>query len=139
VTCHGTEKSKGGYQLSGFELALKPGESKTPSINPGQPKESELYRRISTENEEDRMPQKEEPLTNAQIALITRWIAEGARFDGSDRNAPLITLIPKAPKPDPPAAYPLAVPIVALAFSPDGKELAAGGYYEITFWNPEDG
>lgn len=139
IVCHGPEKTKGGYQLHTFALALKPGESKTKAISPGEPEQSELYRRISTDDEDDRMPQKDQPLTKTQIALIQRWIKEGARFDGPDTNAALITLIPRAPHPDPPESYPVPVPIVALAFSPDGKELAVSGYHEITFWSPETG
>jgi mono/diheme cytochrome c family protein len=139
IACHGPEKTKGGYQLHTFELALKPGDSKHQAITPGEPEQSELYRRISTDDEDDRMPQKDQPLTKTQIALIRRWIKEGARFDSPDRKAALVTLIPRAPHPDPPENYPVAVPILALAFRPDGKELAASGYHEITFWNPENG
>ena len=29
--------------------------------------------------------------------------------------------------------------VTALAFSPDGKELAVSGYHEVTFWNPATG
>jgi len=31
------------------------------------------------------------------------------------------------------------VPVAALAFRPDGKELAVGGYHEITIWDPATG
>ncbi len=31
------------------------------------------------------------------------------------------------------------VPITALAFSPDGQQIAASGYHEITFWKTADG
>ena len=40
--------------------------------------------------------------------------------------------------PSPPEVYP-AIPITAVAFSPDGKELYASGYHEVTVWNPADG
>ncbi|MEW6304172.1 MAG: WD40 repeat domain-containing protein, partial [Verrucomicrobiota bacterium] len=80
--------------------------------------------------------QDDQPLPAAQIALIERWIMEGAKFDG-DPKALLVSLIPKTGHPEPPAAYPRAVPAAALAFSPDGKELAVGGYHEITIWNLE--
>ena len=33
----------------------------------------------------------------------------------------------------------MPVPITALAFRPDGQELAASGYREITIWNPANG
>jgi WD40 repeat protein len=118
---------------------MKGGGSKSASVSGGQPDQSELFRRITTKDEDDRMPQKDDPLPAAQIALIERWIKEDAKFDGLDAEASLVTLIPKTPNPDPPAAYRHPVPVMALAFSPDGNELAAGGYHEITIWNPADG
>jgi mono/diheme cytochrome c family protein len=139
VACHGAEKSKGRFRLDSFDWLTKAGESKSAPVVPGQPEQSELIRRLTAPDEEDRMPQKDDPLPRAQIALIERWIKEGATFDGADPKAPLITLIPKAPHPDPPAAYRHPVAVTALAFNPDGNELAAGGYHEITIWNPSQG
>ena len=139
VACHGPEKSKGHFRLDSFDWLMKGGESKSASIVPGQPEQSELVRRLTTQDEDDRMPQKDEPLPSAQIALLERWIKGGAKFDGPDSQAPLVTLIPQAPHPDPPAAYRHPLAILALAFNPDGSELAAGGYHEITVWNPADG
>ncbi len=37
-----------------------------------------------------------------------------------------------------PPAYRTPVPISALAFRPDGLELAVGGYHEVTIWDPFD-
>jgi mono/diheme cytochrome c family protein len=139
VACHGPEKSKGGYRLDTFELLMKGGESKSPSVTPGQPAESQLFRLITAEDADDRMPQKDEPLPSAQIEVIERWIRQGAQFDGPDPKAALATLIPRVPHPDAPAVYRRPVPIMALAFRPDGQELAAGGYNEITIWSPTNG
>jgi WD40 repeat protein len=33
----------------------------------------------------------------------------------------------------------MAMPVTAVAFSPDGTQLVAGGYHELTIWNPADG
>ena len=85
------------------------------------------------------MPQKGDPLPSSQISLIERWIKQGARFDGPDPKAELVTLIPREPYPDPPQAYRYPIQITALAFSPDGRELAVAGYHEITVWDPAEG
>src|SRR5213082_2154623 len=74
VACHGPEKSKGHFRLDSFDWLMKGGESKSASIVPGQPEQSELVRRLTTQDEDDRMPQKDEPLPSAQIALLERWI-----------------------------------------------------------------
>src|SRR6266480_2952229 len=128
VACHGPEKSKGHFRLDSFDWLMKAGESKSAPVVPGQPEQSELVRRLTATDEDDRMPQKDDPLPAEQIALIEGWIKDGATFDGTDPKAPLVTLIPKAPHPDPPPAYRHPVAVTALAFNPEGNELAAGGY-----------
>ncbi len=139
VACHGPEKSKGHFRLDSFDFLMRPGESKSAPVVPSQPQQSEIVRRLKAKDEDDRMPQKDEPLPAEHIALIERWIQDGARFDGADPRAPLITLIPKAPHPDPPQAYVHPLAVTALAFTPDGNELAVSGYHEITLWNPAGG
>jgi WD40 repeat protein len=138
-TCHNAEKKKGAYLLDSFETMMKPGESKKAPIVAGRAQESHLYQLITTSDEDDRMPAKGERLTAGQISIIEKWIAQGAKFDGSDPKALLVTLVPSKGHPQAPAKYPRAVPIMAMAFSPDGKELAVGGYHEITLWDPSSG
>ena len=139
VACHSPQKTKGGFQLHTFEALMKGGESKAPSVTPGNPSRSKIFELITTKDPEDRMPQNDDPLALAQIARIEQWIKQGAKFDGEDPALPLSALIPSPPLPDPPASYSRPVPVLALAFSPDGKELAAGGYHEITIWEPIGG
>lgn len=139
ITCHSPEKTKGGYQLHTFAALMKPGESKEAPVVAGAPARSHLYQLLTAKDADDRMPQKDDPLPSAQIALVERWIKEGAKFDGADPKATLASLLPQANHPDPPAIYSRPVPILALAFSPDGKELAASGYHEIVIWSPSDG
>jgi hypothetical protein len=138
-TCHGAKKAKGGYRLSTFEELLKPGDSKSPPVVAGKPKESRLYRLITSPDPDERMPQSEHPLPAETVLAIERWIESGATFDGPDRAAPLESLLPKTVHPSAPKVYPRPVPVAALAFHPSGKELAAGGYHEITIWDATDG
>ena len=126
--CHDAEKNKGHYQTTTFERLMKPGSSDRAPIAPGQPEQSELLRLLTTKDADDRMPQKDEALPAKQIALIEKWIRAGARFDGPDPKAKLATLVPAANQATAPAKYSRPVPISALAFRPDGKELAASGY-----------
>ena len=137
--CHGPKKRSSGYRLDTFDHLVKPGDSEVAPIKPGHPDESELHLLITEEDPEYRMPHDADPLGVHEIALIRRWIAQGAKFDGPDSAAPLVSVVPRATHRDPPEAYSVPFPITALAFSPDGRSLAVGGYHEITVWNPADG
>jgi hypothetical protein len=138
-TCHGPEKAKGNYRLDTFTRLTTPGEHKAAPVTPKHPDKSELYRLITTPDEDDRMPQKADPLPAPQVQLIKRWIEEGAAYDAPDPTATLASIAPDTEHPAAPAVYRQPVPITALAFSPDGKTLAASGYREVTLWDPADG
>src|SRR5215475_11528866 len=70
VKCHGGVKEAGGMNLLFRDSALKGGKSGIPAIIPGKPEESELMKRVTTTDEDDRMPKKSQPLNPAQIALL---------------------------------------------------------------------
>lgn len=138
LACHNAEKAKGRFRLHTYESLLKPGASKEAAIVPGRPVDSKLFQLITATNEDDRMPQKDEPLSRAQIATIAQWIEQGAKFDGTNRAVPLAVLSPPE-FPPAPHAYPVPLPITALAFDVSGEHLAASGYHEITIWNSHSG
>src|SRR5438552_12714084 len=74
--CHGPDKQKGKLRLDAKAIALNGGKSGK-SVVPGQAGQSELLRRITSKDEDERMPQDREPLTAEQIATIKAWIDQG--------------------------------------------------------------
>lgn len=82
VECHGENKSRAQLRLDTPAGILQGGESGA-VIQPGQPGESELVRRISMPlQQKGVMPPKEHPpLTIEQIELIRWWIQTGADFE----------------------------------------------------------
>ncbi|MBL8168486.1 MAG: PSD1 domain-containing protein [Acidobacteria bacterium] len=69
--CHGPKKQMAGLRLDVAQSAAK-------VLAPGKPAESELYRRVAGLSDQARMPMGGKPLPAEQIALLQRWIAEGA-------------------------------------------------------------
>src|SRR4051812_6895941 len=123
-TCHDAEQAKGRYRMDTFERLMKPGESDLAPVTPGKPKESELYNLLLEHSPEDRMPQKADALPEQEIALVERWIAEGAVCDGSSLQQPLVEMVRQTMLRDAPQNYARPVPVTALAFSPDGHQVA---------------
>lgn len=135
LTCHGPEKAKGNYRVDTFARFTTPGDSGRAPIVARDADASHLYRLLVTGDADDRMPQKDEALPAAQVALVRHWIEEGATFDGSDVNAALADLMQRPPYPQAPESYPLPVPILALAWQPGADRLAVSGYHEVSLWN----
>jgi hypothetical protein len=78
VSCHGPEKHKGGLRLDSRAGWAKGGDS-GPAIVPGKPDESLLIKAIRYLDKDLQMPPKE-ALTREEVAVLTRWVADGA-FD----------------------------------------------------------
>jgi uncharacterized membrane protein/mono/diheme cytochrome c family protein len=100
VTCHGPEKKKGKLRLDSFEDVMRGGKDGV-VVKPGDPKNSELVRRISLpRDDKDAMPAEGKPgLTVAQIQVIALWIASGA---SQTLAAEEVHGAPPADKPAPP-------------------------------------
>ncbi|AMV20516.1 DUF1553 domain-containing protein [Planctomyces sp. SH-PL14] len=78
VSCHRGENRKGGLDLTTEEALQRGGES-GPALVPGKPDESAIYlRSVAEEGERPEMPEKGEPLTKAEAAVLRDWIAAGA-------------------------------------------------------------
>ena len=139
LACHGPKKAEGGYRIDTYERVIAAGDSTSPGFHAKDLEGSEAFRRITSTDVKERMPFEGDPLTAEQIALLKKWIEEGAPFDGPDPKAPLASYIPPPTHPAAPESYRATMPITAVEFSPDGSQLLVGGYHEVTVWNPADG
>ena len=138
-SCHGMRKSEGKYRVDNFTELMRAPKDEPARIQAGHPDSSLLFEMLVTRDEEELMPQKSEPLSAKEVALIRKWIEEGSIFDGKDPTTPLAQVIPARKHAPAPAKYPRPLPITALAFSPDGKELAVSGLREVTVWDSTTG
>ena len=80
VSCHKPEKHKGGLQVDSYEHLMRGGEDGA-VVLPGNPKGSELLRRVRLPaSDDDSMPSDgDKPLAPEEIQMIERWIAAGAK------------------------------------------------------------
>ena len=99
--CHGPDPKarKGNLRLDVEESAKKHAENEMAVISPGDPLNSELIRRLTTEDEDDLMPPHKlgRPLNKAQIKLLEQWVTEGAKWGKHWSLNPIEK--PSSPKP----------------------------------------
>lgn len=139
--CHDAKKKKGKLDMTSYESLRKGGISEDPIV-PGKEKESKLYE-VLVATDKSRMPPKEagEALAKEKIALIARWIKEGAKLDpGLDAKADLVRELRKRwQPPTPPAVYKHPANVTAITFTPDSKKIVVGGNHELTVWDVQSG
>jgi WD40 repeat protein/peptidoglycan hydrolase CwlO-like protein len=134
IACHNIRNSQGRYNMANFDAMVSESESGH-AIAPGKADQSLLVQMI----EDGSMPYDADPLSDAEITLVRRWVDLGARIEiDADRDAPLIRLMPRVKHPEPPKSYASAIPVTALAISNDGKTLASSGYHEVLLWSLAD-
>ena len=80
ITCHGGVKQKGGFSLLFREEALAKTKSGKPAIIPGDPDNSEMIKRLTLKDPEERMPYKHDALSASDIDILARWVKEGATW-----------------------------------------------------------
>ena len=80
IHCHGGVRQNGGLSMMSREEMLRPADSGKPAVVPGHPENSELIRRIKSTDESERMPLEAAALSPAEVALMERWIRQGAKW-----------------------------------------------------------
>jgi len=83
LPCHGPSKQRSGYRLDVASIARTGGELSAPNIIAGDAAASPLVRYVTGADPDMQMPPRGEPLTEAEIALVRRWIDEGASWPES--------------------------------------------------------
>ncbi len=112
TVCHSGEGAPKGLRLDSFD-SIRKGSDGGPVVVPGNPEKSELIRRVKGISQ-PRMPLTGPPyLPDEKIALIERWILDGAErgtgaaVTGGKKRAPEM----KIPGPGEPVAYSHVAPI----------------------------
>ena len=122
--CHQPARDSGKYVMTDFGKLVAGGESETAAIVPAKVDESYLVELITPADGKAEMPKGKKPLSEVEIDLIKRWIAEGAKDDtpeGAKRHF----------DPEHPPIYTLPPVITSLDYSPDGQLLAIAGFHEV--------
>jgi hypothetical protein len=80
MKCHGPSKANGGLAFDKPEHAFAETESGEKAIVPGKSGESGLITRITSSDEAIQMPPEGKRLSEAEVAIIKKWIDQGANW-----------------------------------------------------------
>jgi WD40 repeat protein len=125
--CHQPAKANAKLDLTSYESLAKGGDSGA-AVEAGKPDESVLIENVigSTPT----MPPVGTPMSAEEVALVTRWVTQGAKDDTPPQAKDTIDA-------EHPPIYAAAPLTTALAFSPDGQTLAISGYREILIYKAD--
>lgn len=80
ISCHGGVKRENNFSLLFRSEALAKTKSGKPAIIPGNPDGSEMIRRLTLHDVDERMPYHRAPLPQREIDILRRWIKQGAQW-----------------------------------------------------------
>jgi WD40 repeat protein len=123
--CHQPAKPQGGYVMTSYADLLKKGDHEQPGIVPGHPEQSMVVEQILPKTgNKAAMPKGKDPLPAADIDIIKKWIATGAKNDTPKTQEHVIDAAH-------PPVYSVSPDLSCVTFSPDGQLLAVSGYHEV--------
>ena len=97
IVCHGGVKRNADFSLLFRTEALAPTKSGKPAILPGDPGHSEFIKRLSYKDPKERMPLNAPPLKDEEIAILKKWVEQGAAW--GNHWAYVAPTKPTVPKP----------------------------------------
>ncbi|WP_231943606.1 DUF1549 domain-containing protein [Aeoliella mucimassa] len=128
--CHQPAKPSGNYSMTSFDRLIAIGDRGEQPVVAGKPHDSLLVSLITPTDGQAEMPADGEPLSAAEIELITRWIAAGAMDDTPAASEPPIDQAH-------PPVYTQPPVVTSIDYSPDGQLLAIAGYHEVRLHRAE--
>ncbi|MGE3803036.1 MAG: c-type cytochrome domain-containing protein [Gemmataceae bacterium] len=86
LVCHSGNVKKGDLDLGSYDGLMKGGR-RGPALVAGKSADSLLFKLISKVDKPSMPPRKEDPLNEAQVAIIQKWIDQGARPSSTPQTA----------------------------------------------------
>lgn len=80
IACHGGVKKASGFSVLFRHEALAPAKSGKPALVPGDADASEMIRRLTLTDHDERMPLEADPLKPEDIETLRKWVDQGAEW-----------------------------------------------------------
>jgi WD40 repeat protein len=131
--CHNNEEHENQFSVETFASLRKGGEDHGEPIKPGNPDASFIVKSLES-RVKPHMPPRDEPQVPAtELATLKQWIAAGAHGPQRDESILQSIVVPKI------ASAATRRPVTALAYGPDGKQIALATFGRIDLRNSPRG
>ncbi len=80
--CHGEDEQESNLRLDRRSIMLRGGDSGLPTLVPGKPDASHMLQLIKHAEDGMEMPPEQDKLPDKSIAIIEKWIQQGAKWPG---------------------------------------------------------
>src|SRR5260370_27703183 len=129
LECHNAKREEGGFNVETNKSILE-GIPSGPVLVAGKPNDSRIVAHVEGTDKPKMPPKTARQPKPEEVALVRAWIDAGAPDDSSSVVVTLPEIKPRSV---------VAPPVAALAYSADGKLLAAGSYNEVVLIDPATG
>ena len=131
--CHDAKEANGELNLAGYQTLMRGGENGK-VIVPGKPDSSRMIRLLEKKAEPFMPPEGEKGPTAKEIAVLKAWIKLGAKGPAGKAPLPSLRNIPHIKIVGDPRK-----PIHAVAYSPNGKQIAVARFGAVEIVSAVDG
>ncbi|MAS94955.1 MAG: hypothetical protein CMO55_17295 [Verrucomicrobiales bacterium] len=126
--CHNNYDFEADFSVETFEDLMLGGESEDKTIIvPGKPDDSYLLQTIHKVAEPAMPPKREPQMEDAEIALLTEWVKQGAKGPKPENDVSILSTL-TVPEIAPVGG--IEKPVTAMEYSPDGKWIAKARFNE---------
>ncbi len=132
IGCHTADEAEGGLVMESHASLMAGGESGL-ALTPGVPSSSRMLLMVRGELEPVMPPEGEERPSEEELEVLTTWIEQGAL--GPDGDMPLKR---ELRTPNVATKDGIALPVTAIAFSPDGSLRAVARYGRVEILRQDD-
>ncbi len=153
LNCHNADKASSDFDITTYQAVIAGGSSGE-AVKPGNPAQSLLYR-VTNHEVEPKMPPKAKKIPDADLAVIKKWIEQGApetaagAAKAASRKVDVDPVAVSQAKPSGPPPMPAnwasvslprtarPHPVTAMAASPWAPLLAVAGHERVLLYNTD--
>lgn len=135
--CHSESKKEGGYVLTRAGAMFEPGDSGRMPIHTEQLEQSELLKRIRSQDDDQRMPPDALAMSPNEVELIEEWLRAKVPGRLPEETSWAAWALADGTPGESPHHYPKNYPVSSVVLGEDGQSVYVAGRHEVLQWQSD--